>query len=241
MYPDSVSWAKAPDRYEATAWFRELGSRAAAALAARPAGQHPLALGIAAFRRYFNVCPTTLICPGDEWTNEVLERALDYGLHLTSSYYLALRDGERFCWMIHVCAPYLDEPNPAWFDAGLPVVGYFHDREAALEGVSWISKWLDRWSDAGAQHLMDFRELAGAIGRRLCFESDQSGLHLRVSGVGAPALVRPLTVMLRAPGKRLPAQLPVCLDGGEVALEIQPLNDGLGRVSLPVTAAGIAS
>ena len=66
---------------------------------------------------------------------------------------------DRFCWSQHICAPYLDEPEAAWFGAGRPVVGYFHDRELAPEGVEWMRRWLDWWQNAGAQRLMDFREL----------------------------------------------------------------------------------
>src|SRR5262249_27631542 len=155
------------DGSPATSWYRELGRAAQAILAARPPEQHPLALGMAALRHYFNVTPTTLICPGDLWTPNVPEHALDLGLQMMSSYYLAIRDGGRFCWTQHVCAPYLDRPEAAWFDGGLPIVGCFHDYDLALEGVHWMSQWLDRWQEAGARKFMDFRELAGAIGRRL--------------------------------------------------------------------------
>jgi hypothetical protein len=27
MHPDTAAWAQAPDRYEATSWYRELGTR----------------------------------------------------------------------------------------------------------------------------------------------------------------------------------------------------------------------
>jgi hypothetical protein len=166
MHPDSTSWARAPDRYEtwpSTAWFRELGVAASAAIAARPKEQHPLALGLEAFREYFGARPTTLICPGDQWTNDVLSRALDLGLELVSSYYLALRYDDRFCWAQHVCAPYLDQPDAAWFDAGLPVVGYFHDFEVATRGVEWMARWVDAWQAAGATRIIGLREIAAAF------------------------------------------------------------------------------
>jgi hypothetical protein len=221
IHPDTEAWVRAPDRYEggpAMSWYRELGAAAQAILAARPPQQHPLALGVAALQHYFQVCPTTLVCPGDQWTPEVPERALDLGLQLVGSYYLAMRQGDRFCWTQHVCAPYLNEPNPAWFDAGLPVVGYFHDREPALEGVDWISRWLDRWQAAGATRLMDFRELAAAVCCRLQLAERDNTLCLTMTREGAPALVRPLTVSL---------------DGRDLSLPVQPLSAGLGRVILP--------
>jgi hypothetical protein len=238
MHPDGAVWARALDRYAAEAWYRELGSAAEATIAARPPDEHPLALGIASLRRYFEVHPTTLICPGDQWTNQVLERALDLGLSLVSSYYLALRDGDRFCWSTHVCAPYLDDANPGWFHAGLPVVGYFHDRDPMLHGVEWMSRCLDRWQTAGAKKLLDFRELAAALGRRLCLEERYGELRLTVTGDGAPALVRPLTIAIRLPGVPLPSKLEVSLDDADLSLEVHPLGDGLGHVTLPCSTDG---
>jgi hypothetical protein len=238
MHPDSASWATAPDRYESKTWYRELGSAAGPVLAARPANRHPLALGIAGFGRYFAARPTTLICPGDEWTDDVLARALDLELQLVSSYYLALLDGDRFWWTTHVCAPYLDEPNASWFDAGLPVVGYFHDREPALEGVGWIGRWLDRWHDAGAKRLLDLRELAASVGRRLHLEERNGELRLTVTTTGAPALVRPLTVGIRLPERRIPARLSVLFEDGELSLNIHALGDSVGRIILPPSSEG---
>jgi hypothetical protein len=232
MHPDSVAWAKAPDRYDAQAWYRELGTRAATAIAARQTQDHPLALGVAALQSYFGVSPTTLICPGDEWIDSVLEKALELGLCLVSSYYQALRVGDRFCWCTHFCAPYLDEPDSAWFDSGLPVVGYFHDREPALEGVAWISRWLDCWQAAGARRLLDFRELASAVACCLSLNLSQDGFHLNVAQQGAPQLVRPLTVNLRMPGGPMPSRLSVSLDNRVLFPAVEPLDDCMGRVTL---------
>jgi hypothetical protein len=78
-------------------------------------------------------------------------------------------------------------------------VGYFHDYELALEGMYWMSRWLDLWQDARAKKLMDFRELAAAIGRRLSIAEDNDALRPTVASAGAPALVRPLTVFIRVP------------------------------------------
>ena len=239
MHPDTEAWAKAPDRYEtapATSWYRELGKSSQAIIAARPPERHPLALGIAAFQQFFAVRPTTLICPGDQWTLDIPERALDLGLQMVGSYYLAIRDGDRFCWTQHVCAPYLDKPDAAWFDAGLPVVGYFHDYELALEGVSWMSRWLDQWQVAGATKLIDFRELAAAIGCRLHLEECDGALRLQVESEGAPALVRPLPVALHVPGRRLPAHVSVLLNDRALSLPVYPLGDDLGRVILPCSS-----
>jgi hypothetical protein len=195
-----------------------------------------LALGIAAFQQFFAVHPTTLICPGDQWTLDIPERALDLGLQMIGSYYLAIRNGARFCWTQHVCAPYLDKPDAAWFDAGLPVVGYFHDYELALEGVSWMSRWLDQWQAAGARKLIDFRELAAAIGRCLYLEEDRGALYLTVTSEDAPPLVRPLSITLRLPEGCFPTRLTVSLDDRDLSLPVQPLGNGLGCVTIPRSA-----
>jgi hypothetical protein len=236
MHPHTATWAQAPDRYEgssAAAWYRELGKSATAAIAARPPDEHPLALGMRALEQHFAVRPTTLICPGDEWTNQTLERALDLGLHLVISYYLALRDADRFCWTQHVCAPYLDEAHSSWFDAGLPVIGYFHDRDLALEGVDWLTNQLDRWQAARARRLIDLRELAAAVGSRLSLEQRDSGLCLTVTGGNAPALVRPLPVNISIPGGRLPARLSVSHADRHLSLPVDQLGESVGRVVLP--------
>lgn len=236
MHPDSAAWARASDRDEtwpATSWYRELGEAAQATIAARPSEQHPLALGVAAFQQYFDAHPTTLICPGDQWTLDIPERALDLGLQIVSSYYLAVRDSDRFCWAQHVCAPYLDTPDPAWFAAGLPVVGYFHDRELALEGVGWMSRWLNQWQDAGARRLMDFRELAAALSRRFSLQARQGILRLTVTNTSALPLVRPLTVSIRVPHGRLPAFVSVALDDRELSLPVDQHSREFGLVSIP--------
>src|SRR3989442_15768274 len=175
------------------------------------------------------VCPPSMPrarAPGAPVAWHELERSLvlrmddpGLGLRLVSSYYQALRDRDRFCWTQHVVAPYLDRAEAASFDAGLPVVGYFHDRDLAIHGVSWLGKCLDRWQAAGARRLLDFRELATVVGRSLSLEEGPEGARLTAAGEGAPALVRPLMVGIRSPGTRPPARVHVRLDDREWPLE----------------------
>jgi hypothetical protein len=233
MHPDAGAWARAPDRYEATAWYRELGRAGSAALAGRSPAGHPLAVGVAAFERWFKTRPAALVCPGDEWTDEVLERALGLGLELVSSYYLALRHDARFCWAQHVCAPYLDLPDAAWFDAEVPVVATFHDRDVALHGAAWVEAWLERWAAAGATRLLDLRELAAAL--RLRLRLGASGAELSLHGAQG-SLPRPVPVGLWAPERRLPARLRLERDGAESLLPVAELRPGLGLVLLPAGA-----
>lgn len=127
---------------------------------------------------------------------------------VVASYYLALRHDGRFCWTTHVCAPYLDQPDAAWFSSGLPVVGYFHDRDTALGGPEWLARWLDGWEALGARRFIDFRELAAAVGRCLYLEKSTSGLRLAVTRKEGPDLVRPIAVKTRVPGQQ-PECVPV--------------------------------
>jgi hypothetical protein len=167
VHPDTRAWSRAADRHQAVRWYRELGEGASAAIGAVSRDEHPLTLGLARLRDHFSSDPTTLICPGDEWTNEVLEYALDLGLELVGSYYLALREGDRFCWATHVCAPYLDQADARWLDSGLPVVGYFHDFDVIQRGVGWFERCLSSWRQAGVRRFIDYRGLADALaGRR---------------------------------------------------------------------------
>lgn len=162
MHPDRQGWAAADDRYDAVHWYRELGDACQDATLRLGAASHPLRVGQRELQRRFDVEPSTLVCPGDDWSQPALEVALDCGLQALSSYYYAYRFDQRFCWTQHVCAPYLNEPDAAWFEAGLPVVGYFHDAELALDGVHWLAQWLDRWQAAGATRLVSLRELCAA-------------------------------------------------------------------------------
>lgn len=163
LHPDRAAWAGAPDRYESVSWYRELGAAAASFLETLPRAAHPLSLSQEAVRSWFGREPTTLVCPGEEWTNDALHVALELGLSLVGSYYLALRHENRFCWSTHICSPYLDEPHSTWFDSPLPVVGYMHDRDLVVYGVRWLDDCLRAWSEAGARRFTDYRDLAALI------------------------------------------------------------------------------
>ena len=67
-------------------------------------------------------------------------------------------------WTHLVTSPYLDEADPDRFADGLPVVGYWHDRDMAVHGAEWAPAWLDAWRDAGATRAWSFARLARAYG-----------------------------------------------------------------------------
>jgi hypothetical protein len=199
--PDSARWARAPDRYSSSAWFRELGHSEAPVLARLGARRHPLARGLAALQDQFQVTPTTLVAPGDVFTVEAVERAAKLGVRLMSSYYTAIRADGRLAWSQHVCAPYLNTASKKWLAGGLPVVGYFHDKDVADGGVAWLADSLAQWRRAGALRFIDFRELAAATGRTLSYD----GRKLRIAvDDGAPKPPRDLPIRTHQPGAKLP-------------------------------------
>lgn len=233
MHPDSITWAKASDRYSKSSWYRELGKPASVAIASKGKKEHPLTLGLSAFRQYFNVTPTTVICPGEQFTSKVLQHALDLGFSFVGSYYLALRYENHFCWAQHVCAPYLNQPDHAWFDAGLPVVGYFHDFDLKRHGVQWFSHYLKEWEKVGARKWIDYRELAGAISRLFHLTRHSGQIRLTVRNQGAPQLVRPLTLMMRIPGDTTLSHISVSWNDQESLVETLSLGHDLYRITLP--------
>jgi hypothetical protein len=238
MSADRARWAAAHDRYTEHGWYRELG-RSPAVMADAP-GSDAVALGIAAFDRWFGVRPTTLIPPGDQFSEVTIQSALRLRLSFVDSYYLAIRDSDRFCWCQHVCSAYLNEPAASSFEAGLPVVGYFHDYELSTHGAFWMTRWLDAWQAAGAARFMDFRELAAAVGRRLEIAAD--GTVVTLEEANAPALVRPLRVALRVPtgvpsvvtvrrGHETEYLEPFRVAAGHSVIEIPPRLDSAPRRS----------
>jgi hypothetical protein len=232
VHPDGAKWACAADRFNNISWFREFGEEAQSTIERRSAAQHPLTLALESLRHQFGVVPTTLICPGDQWTDRTLERALDLDLQLVSSYYLAVRNGARFCWCQHVCAPYLDAPDPDWFTAELPVIGYFHDRDLAVEGIAWMRRWLEKWKTAGARRFIDFRELAGALSRTVRMDETDGGSVIGVSEAGATPLVRPLPILFKC-NRFCPRQITIEMRAGRRPHPAEEAAAGIGRVCLP--------
>jgi hypothetical protein len=198
--PDTAAWARAADRYSSSDWFRELGRNEDAALARLSARRHPLARGIAALKEQFRTTPTTLVGPGDAFTPAAAERAAKLGLRLMSSYYTAFRADGRLAWSQHVCAPYLNTASIKWLASGLPVVGYFHDKDIADHGVGWFTDSLAQWRRAGARRFIDFRELAAATGRTLSYD----GRKVRITvDHGAPKPPRDVPIRTHPPGAKL--------------------------------------
>jgi hypothetical protein len=237
MFPDTEVWAAATDRYVTKGWFRELGWNAAAAIRARSVNDHPLGLGMEALRQHFGLRPTTVICPGHECDEGVIERALDEGLMFVSHGVLAIRDGHRWCWTTNIGAPELDEVDAAWLATGFPVVVFFHDRDLVLKGTSRLGYYLERWRDAGANRFVDFRQLASEIGRHLEVDEHDGQIRIIIHSRNAPPLVAPLHIRLCAGSRPLPAQLVVIHEDEEMLVSVHPVAADIGRVTLGLDAS----
>ena len=149
----------------------------------------PCILGMEAFRKNFQSLPSTLICPGEEFTNNVLEIAMKTVLNLVSSYYLGIRIGHQLCWNQHVCSPYLDLADPRWFEQELPVVGYFHDFDLSIHGINWFAQQLDAWQHAGAKFFIDFRELSNILSHTISISESAGQYQLNLLQTIIPHLL----------------------------------------------------
>jgi hypothetical protein len=188
------------------------------------------------FRDYFHRLPSTLIAPGDQWTDASLVRALDLGLQFVSSYYLAIRDGSRSCWTIHVCAPYLDKPEAAWFESGLPVVGYFHDRELALEGTTWMAHWLEQWAARGESRFIDLHELAGVLNVEVEASVTDDRLRIVFCRRDTLPLVRPWPILIHPAQTGLGSVAQVSIDGVDHRVPCRR-QDGFYQAYLPAPSS----
>ncbi|HEX9547266.1 MAG TPA: hypothetical protein VF942_08005, partial [Acidimicrobiales bacterium] len=107
---------------------------------------------------------TTLVAPGEAWGLNTIAAARRQGLRLFCSWEVCRLDvpGAPPAWTCGIGSPYLDEPDRAWFRAGLPTVGYWHDRDMAIHGPGWVTEQLASWRDSGARKVWAFADLARA-------------------------------------------------------------------------------
>ena len=157
LHPNLERWAAAPDRTSEVGWYRELWSP----LDARePATSDQAAI----IERWQQACGTgtTLVAPGEGWGAQTLAAARLRGLKLFTSWGVCRLDLPAPAWSRGITSPYLDEVDAARFDGGLPVVGYWHDRDMAVNGERWAPDLLAAWREAGARRAWAFADLAKA-------------------------------------------------------------------------------
>lgn len=201
IHPDKKSWLNADDKHENKKWFREFGKSAVGFINSLAEEKHPLLSGIDAFQKSFRSLPSALICPGEEFTNNVLEKVLKSPLNLVSSYYLGMRIGHQLCWNQHVCSPYLDLANPCWFEQELPVVGYFHDFDIGTHGTNWFNEQLEKWEQAGAKFFIDFRELSTILSHTISINEVADQYQLSLYSENHLPFIKPARIGFHIPGK----------------------------------------
>jgi hypothetical protein len=230
LHSDIEAWLTSPDRYSNTAWYREFGPEATRFIEKHPEQQHPLDHGMDTISLYFGKIPSTLIFPGEEYTQEALEKALQAGFTMVSSYYLALRIGKQLCWNQHVCAPYLNKPDQTWFDSELPVVGYFHDFDISTHGTTWFEECLDQWQAAGAKTLLGFDDLAACMGYYVSLEEHTGTLLLTLVQENNNSLNKAIQVNIYRPDGKLPDEVTVSRNGKKELTALSQDKDTTGTV-----------
>lgn len=158
MHPDTERWSRAGDRSNDEDWFRELW----------PPKQpdepqvHEQEQRLRAWQAATGHDGTSLVAPGERWGLNTLAAARNCGFRLFNSWGICFLDRDVPTWSVGIGSPYLDAPDPALFAEGLPQVGYWHDRDMAVNGPTWIGEQLSAWRDCGVTRTMSFADLAAA-------------------------------------------------------------------------------
>lgn len=158
LHPDSAAWAAAPDRYDDERWFREMWPPH---VPEEPSVEEQ-AQRLRSWQRATGLTGTTLVAPGEEWGLNTLAAARSCGFRFVNSWGICFLDRDVPTWTQGIGSPYLDTADRSWFTDGLPQVGYWHDRDMAVNGPGWITDRLTEWRDCGARRAMSFADLAAA-------------------------------------------------------------------------------
>jgi hypothetical protein len=157
IHPDTGAWVAADDRFSAAEWYRELWPP-------REAVEPAVDAQAAILDAWQDACgaATTLVAPGEAWGTNTVAAARRCGMELFTSWGVCRLQLDTPVWSVGIGSPYLDEADPSWLSAGLPAVGYWHDRDMAVHGPAWVAEQLDAWRDCGATRGWAFADLAAA-------------------------------------------------------------------------------
>jgi len=100
-----------------------------------------------------------------------------------------------------------------------------------------MKRWLAAWELSGARKLLDLRELAATVSRRLELEDCSGSPRLRIEHEDAPRLVRPFPVHMHVPEGNLPRVISSVCGEVEASFPIEPIGNGCGRVMLTPAAS----
>jgi hypothetical protein len=160
MHPDTVAWAAAHERDTDETWYRELWPPAMADEPSVDAQEKRLKR----WQASVDQPGSTVVAPGERWGLNTLAAAQRCGFRLLNSWGLCFLDRDVPTWTTGIGSPYLDEPDASWFADSLPQVGYWHDRDMAINGPGWVTEQLGRWRDCGARRAIAFADLVAAYG-----------------------------------------------------------------------------
>jgi hypothetical protein len=232
MDPRLQAWLHAADAYTHPKWFREFSPDAMQFLQDIPESMQPLSRSLDWIQLHFGHRPQVVIFPGEVFTTESIAAALNLDLQLVSSYYLAIRHDRHFCWVQHVCAPYLDRADPSWLDAGLPVVACFHDWDISRGGIDWLRRCLEQWTRAGATTLIGLDDLVTRLGLRLSLDLDKERPRLTVEGTLPQNPDIPVEIELHFPGEHPPTELEIVTECFTRRVRVPAAEAATGRTVL---------
>jgi hypothetical protein len=184
MDPDTHAWARAPDRFSADHWFREL---CPPRRSTEPSVDEQASV-LRSWQTQAGIPGTTLVAPGEAWGRNTVPAARACGFDLFNSWGLCRLQLPVPTWTRHVGSPYLDQPTTEPLQSGVPTVGYWHDRDMAVHGPDWAPRRLAAWREAGATRLWSFSQLAHAYGE-LSAHFDAGAIEVEQAPAGVPLRV----------------------------------------------------
>ena len=232
IHPDRDKWLNAADRGSNPSWYREFGSSGMTAIRHLSPDMHPLLRTIDWMKEFYGRIPRVLIFPGEVFTSEAVEDALKFDFRLISSYYLAIRHGQHFCWIQHACTPYLDAPDAAWFDAGMPVVSCFHDWDVSRNGMVWFRQWMEAWQHAGASNFIHLEEISDRLDLRFRLEMDDENYQLLIHSYKGKLPKGGLRLDLCFGKLDVPSELEVITDSGRWLKRVKYTGPGFGLIEM---------
>jgi len=186
MDPDGAAWVAAPDRRDNADWYREMWPPR---LPVEPSVDEQVGT-LRAWQRGAGAAGTAVVAPGERWGLNTLAAARACGFGLFNSWGMCFLQRDVPTWTTGIGSPYLDEPDAALIGTGLPQVGYWHDRDMAVQGPRWVGEQLEKWRDSGVRRAMSFAELYRAY-QPIDAVLDAGEVGVRSGPPGALRVVRP--------------------------------------------------
>ena len=174
-----------------------------------------------------------LIFPGEEFTKQVQEDALDLGWEVISSYYQAFRIEDRFCWSQQICSPYLDEFDSKWISSEMPFIGYFHDFDLSRNGLKWFSECIENWKKLGVKNFIDLRTLLIGLNYNLSIKEEKSSMVLHLDNEFISTSDYHFRIKLKSTNKTLPEEIFINKGDKTGCVRLENVKSNLGEFTIP--------